>query len=176
MRVGALVLSGLLAACSPGMLHPTYVPQATSALERVDRAPPPARIEMVPARPSPEAVWVDGEWIWRRGLWAWLPGRWVLPPAGAVLAAWTFVRRADGTLWYAHGTWHGANGAEIDPPAPLALAAVEAGPVVDADGTLETTGPTVRDRPTRKTDAVPADEPQPSAPPRPPPPAPPVER
>jgi hypothetical protein len=103
-------------------------------------------VEIVPARPAELAVWVDGEWIWRRGRWAWLTGRWVTPPAGARFSAWVFVRGADGRLWSAPGMWHDASGAPIEVK-PLAMASVEAGAVVDADGTIETTGPIVHDRP-----------------------------
>jgi hypothetical protein len=170
MRVVVVLLGlvGLAATgCGASLRHPTYTPQVTSALESVERAPPPARVEIVPDRPDdPEAVWVDGEWIWRRGLWAWFPGRWVKPPAGAMFSAWVFLRRADGTLWYARGTWRDAKGAEVDGPTPLAVATVEAGPVVDADGTMETTGPTQREGPRRKApeEEVPADAPQASPP------------
>lgn len=171
MRVGLVVVWLLAlagAACSPSLRHPTYTPQSTAALEPVDRPPPPARVEIVPDRPAgapQEAVWVDGEWIWRRGLWAWLPGRWVIPPPGASFAAWVFERRADGTLWYARGAWRDARGAEVDPPPPLAIATVEAGPVVDADGTIETTGPTQRERPKRRPPAEEAPASAPAAPP-----------
>jgi hypothetical protein len=132
----AVLFGAFLAACSSGLPHPHYLPQSTGSLQPVDRAPPPARVEIVPARPSPEAVWIDGEWTWRRGLWAWLPGRWTLAPEGASFSAWVFVRRADGTLWYAPGVWRDEKGAPVTPPAPLALANVEAGAVVGADGIL----------------------------------------
>ncbi|MGH7298409.1 MAG: hypothetical protein ACRELB_25945, partial [Polyangiaceae bacterium] len=143
---GAVLLATLLAACAPGLPHPVYAPQPTAALEPVDRPPPPARVEIVPGRPSHQAVWIDGEWMWRRASWAWLPGRWVVPPAGASFSAWAFVRRADGTLWYAPGVWRDATGAVMAAPAPLALADVEAGAVVDADGSVESTGPILRAR------------------------------
>jgi hypothetical protein len=127
--------------------HPTYVPQPTAALVEVTMAPPPARVEMVPDLPSSTAVWVDGEWVWRRSRWAWLPGRWVEQPAGVALSPWVFVRAPDGSLWYAPGVWRDKTGAPIDSPRALAVASVESGAVVNAEGTTETTGPNVRDRP-----------------------------
>jgi len=144
--VAVVVLSALAFACGSSLPHPTYAPQATSSLVLVDQAPPPARVEVVPARPSELAVWVDGEWIWRHGRWAWLTGRWVTPPPGAVFSAWVFVRGADGRLWSAPGAWRDASGGVLDLK-PLAMASVEAGVVVDADGTAETTGPILHDRP-----------------------------
>ena len=146
MLVTLFVISPLAIGCGSSLPHPTFAPQPPSALVEVDQAPPPARVEIVPARPSALAVWVDGEWIWRRGRWAWLTGRWVTPPPGARFCAWVFVRGTDGRLWSAPGTWRDASGAVVDLK-PLALASVEAGAVIDADGTAETTGPILHDRP-----------------------------
>lgn len=135
-----------VAACASPLPRPAYAAQPTSALVEVDRPPPPARVEVLPARPSSGAVWVDGEWIWRRGRWAWRPGRWVNAPMGQRFSPWVFVRAPDGTLWYAPGVWRDASGARVDSPPALATAEVESGEVVDADGATETTGPTRRER------------------------------
>ena len=144
--VVVFALGALALACSPSLPRPTYAPQPTSSLLEVGQPPPPARVEIVPTRPTTLALWVDGEWIWRRGRWAWLTGRWVAPPSGAVFCPWVFVRGADGRLWFAPGVWRDAQGAAVDVPS-LAMASVQAGAVVDADGTTETTGPILRDRP-----------------------------
>ena len=71
----------------------------------VEEAPPPPRIEMIPAQPGPEHFWVPGRWAWRVGpkryAWvpghyrvirhphhrAWVPGRWQHGPRG-----WFYVR------------------------------------------------------------------------------------
>lgn len=143
-----VVLLGLGAAgCGPLLRHPPYVPQQQDALVRVYSPPPPARVELVPAEPSPGAVWVDGEWIWRREQWAWLPGRWVNLPPGEKFSPWAFVRGVDGRLWYAPGVWRDARGAPVDPPDALVIASVETGVVVTAEGDTEVTGPSVRRRP-----------------------------
>jgi hypothetical protein len=144
--VAVALLSALASGCAASLPHPTFAAQQSSSLKQVDQAPPPSRVEVVPVRPSELAVWVDGEWIWRRGRWAWLTGRWVEPPPGAVFCPWVFVRGTDGRLWAAPGAWHDASGAPLDLK-PLAMASVEAGAVVDADGTTETTGPILHDRP-----------------------------
>jgi hypothetical protein len=143
----AVLVGALVAGCSWAPPQPRYVEQPTSALVAVESPPPPARVEVLPARPSREALWIDGEWVWRRGLWAWLPGRWVIAPPGASFSAWTIVRRADGTLWHAPGTWRDAAGKVVEPPEPLAIATVQAGAVVDAEGNVEPTGPILRERP-----------------------------
>jgi hypothetical protein len=146
MRLSAVVALAFAAACGPLVPHPPYGTQMPSALEPVDRPPPPARVEILPERPAPKAVWIDGEWIWRRGRWAWLLGRWVIAPPGAVFAPGVFVRGADGRLWYAPGVWRDQNGEPLaDGPTALSLASVQGGAVVNADGEVETTGPVLRE-------------------------------
>lgn len=41
------------------------------------QAPPPGTVV---AAPSPEYVWVDGQWTWNGGTWVWVGAHWVLPP------------------------------------------------------------------------------------------------
>jgi hypothetical protein len=79
-----------------------------------------------------------------------MPGRWVQVPAGTTFSPWVFVRGPDETLWCAPGVWRDAMGNAVAAPAALAVAVVESGAIVNADGSLETTGPTVR--PDRKRD------------------------
>jgi hypothetical protein len=141
------ILLAISTACGPLLRRPAFTPQPASALSEVGAPPPPARVEIIPAEPSSTAVWLDGEWIWRRAQWAWLPGRWVNPPADASFAPWVFERGPDGRLWYAPGAWRAPDGTAVDPPTALATASPETGAVVDATGTIVTTGPTQRDRP-----------------------------
>jgi hypothetical protein len=143
-----VLVCSLLAACASRFPRPPFAPQPTAALVEVGQPPPPARVEVVPASPGPPAVWLDGEWIWRRGQWAWLSGRWCNPPEGASFSPWVFERGPDGRLWYAPGVWRNAGGASVDPPPALAFASVQSAAVVNANGSIETTGPTLRDRPT----------------------------
>jgi hypothetical protein len=149
IRAAALLAACVaVSACGSIVPHPAYSTQRGDGLVKVDRPPPPARVELVPPSPAPGAVWIDGEWIWRRARWAWLPGRWVIAPAGATFAPWMIVRGADGQLWYAPGVWCAATceAGRVEPPTPLAIASVQGGDVVNADGTTETTGPIVRER------------------------------
>src|ERR1700690_2312723 len=143
MRILAALASLPLAACSPALAHPPYPPQPQGALVEVSSSPPPGRVEMVPARPSRSAVWIDGEWVWKRGRWAWLPGRWVDAPPGASFSPWVFVRGPEGRLWHAGGVWRSANGSPVDAPRPLAGATVGSYAVVNASGEIENTGPTL---------------------------------
>src|SRR5258708_16387182 len=155
-RAAPLLCLLLIAACGAHLPHATYTPQPQSALVEVARSPPPARVEVVPARPKASSVWVDGEWTWRRERWAWTPGRWVAEPAGAAFSPWVFVRAADGTLWYAPGVWRDTKGALTPAPRALAVATVEDTEVVNAEGATETTGPTLRPGRTRAPAAQPA--------------------
>jgi hypothetical protein len=111
---------------------------------QVTAPPPPGRIEVVPRSPSAAGVWVDGEWVWRRGRWAWLPGRWVEASKGASFSPSAFVRGADGRLWYAPGLWRDANGSTLDAPRTLTSAVVGSNEVVNASGSTENTGPTLK--------------------------------
>jgi hypothetical protein len=169
MRFVVVVLGSALACgCAHSLPHPPYSAQPTSALVEVTRPFPPARVEVVPAQPHEGATWIDGEWIWRRGRWAWLAGRWVMAPAGETFSPPVFVRGPDGRLWYAPGEWRDERQAVVDPPAPLVIASVEAGVVVNADGRPEPTGPILHDRPhdSAETDKPAGTSPPPSEPPR----------
>jgi hypothetical protein len=118
-----LWVTGIAMACgAPRLPAPVFTGQPTSALEPVTYPPPPARVEVVPGRPQPEAVWLDGEWVWQARRWAWRPGRWVTAPAGARFAPWTSVRDRLGTLYVARGAWRDDSGKEIAEPEPLAVA------------------------------------------------------
>jgi hypothetical protein len=140
----AALVACAVVACGDRLPHPAYSPQPTSALSEVTFPPPPARAEWVPARPSEDAVWLDGEWLWRRRQWAWNPGRWVVAPQGTTYAPWTSVRSEDGTLFYAPGAWHDAKGEVIADPKPLAVAKAASRVLFDAEGDVERAGRTVR--------------------------------
>ncbi len=65
----------------------------------VDRAPPPRRAEVVPARPGREHVWIAGHWTWARHEYVWTPGHWERPPRRH--ARWVQGRwRKHGRQWY----------------------------------------------------------------------------
>lgn len=134
-RVAVLVAVCVAEACgAPRLPAPTMAAHPTSALREVAYPPPPARVESIPERPNDEAVWIDGEWVWQGGRFSWRRGRWVVPPRGAAYAPWTHVRDARGTLYVAEGTWRGADGGEVDEPAPAAQAKPNRGPVVNPEG------------------------------------------
>jgi hypothetical protein len=78
--------------------------------------PPPAMVETIPDRPSPNALWLDGHWEWTGRDFSWRRGQWdILPAPGAYYAPATTVRRPNGQLFYYVGRWHLADGT----PSPL---------------------------------------------------------
>lgn len=119
----AVVAVRVLVACAgPRLPHPPYVSHPTSALEMISHPAPPALVESVPDKPATNAVWVDGEWRLSARQWRWTHGVWVAPPADLAFSPPVEVRSADGTLYFAPGTWRNAQGEAVDEPEPLVTA------------------------------------------------------
>ncbi|MEO8878331.1 MAG: YXWGXW repeat-containing protein [Polyangiaceae bacterium] len=146
----ALALAGFaglaaIAACSSGLPRPPYVGQPTSALGQVPYEPPPARVEAIPDRPSPDTVWIDGEWQWAGRAWSWKRGRWVVPPEKTAYSPWTSVRSGDGMLYFAPGTWRDASGVAIAAPPAISYGKPTRGAIVNSDGVNENTGRNIKE-------------------------------
>jgi hypothetical protein len=139
------ILFCALAACSGRIPHPPYATHPPEALVEVDYPPPPARVESVPERPVKGAVWLNGEWSWTGRRWGWKPGGWVVVPAGAKYAKLALVRRSDGKLFAAQGTWRNDEGQEIAAPEFATGSASRPASVVDPEGDP---APTSSDLPT----------------------------
>lgn len=78
-------------------------PPPPSALV-VKQPPPPHRIEVVPARPSPQQQWAPGHWDFQGGRFLWIAGHWMTPRPGWVWegAHW----RQAGKEWrFVPGHW-----------------------------------------------------------------------
>ena len=66
-------------------------------------APPPPRVEVIPAARSGH-VWAPGYWEWRRNRHHWVGGRYIVARPGYVYAGPTWVQR--GPNWrYQPGAW-----------------------------------------------------------------------
>jgi hypothetical protein len=97
---------------------------------RVAVAPPPLRVEVIPARPSAGHVWIPGHWIWRNGVHEWAVGHWALPPEPGYVwepARWV----AEGGQWaFYEGHWRLAAPppAVVYQPAPVTTTVVETAP------------------------------------------------
>ena len=48
----------------------------------ISHEPPPARVEVVTERPSPDHVWIAGHWARNGDDYVWVSGRWERPEAG----------------------------------------------------------------------------------------------
>lgn len=141
-RLGGTLVNGGIAgallaclACGAARLPaPPYVGQKTEALQPAEYPPPPARVEVIPAAPKPEAVWIDGEWTWQGRRWAWKQGRWVAPPVNAQYSPWTSVRDVLGTFYVAEGRWKDDRGGDLPDPPALATARLHGGAVINPEG------------------------------------------
>jgi hypothetical protein len=120
LAIALTVLTGL--ACGSAKLpSPPYTSHPTGALQPVPYPPPAPRVENVPARPSDDVVWIDGEWIWATRRWTWRRGRWMRPIAGARYAPWASVRDENGNLFVAAGSWRDARGTVVSEPGLASL-------------------------------------------------------
>ena len=59
-------------------------------------APPAPQVEVIPASPQPEYVWIGGYWNWVGGQHVWVGGRWMAPRPGYHWVAHSWVRVGGG--------------------------------------------------------------------------------
>jgi hypothetical protein len=97
----------------------------------VNVAPPPARVEVRSAAPSPGHMWINGHWGWRGGRHVWLGGHWAMPPGSGYTWAEARWVQQNGQWMFYEGHWVppavvAAPPTYVDTPAP-------AGPVVEVE-------------------------------------------
>ena len=73
---------------------------------RIGPPPPPRVVRVLPARPGPDFIWVEGYWYPVGGHYKWHGGYWSRPPYAG--ARWV-VPHHDGERFYA-GYWDGEHG------------------------------------------------------------------
>jgi len=88
------------------LLAGTFVSAQVSIGIRIGPPPPPRVVRVLPARPGPEFVWVDGYWYPVGNHYKWHDGYWSRPIYPA--ARWVGPRH-DGERFYA-GYWDGDRG------------------------------------------------------------------
>jgi hypothetical protein len=95
----------LLAAAvlSTAALGAVVVPSVASAQVYIQTAPPPLRVEPVPA-PRRGHVWVPGHWQWRGHRHVWVPGTWIVARRGYAYVQPRWIER-DGRWYYERGRW-----------------------------------------------------------------------
>jgi len=89
-----------VAAAPPVVYEPPTPPQPIVATI----APPASIVEVRPAAPFPNAIWIPGNWYWSGGRYSWVAGRWSAPHRGH---AWVPGRwQRHGHEWrFAPGHW-----------------------------------------------------------------------
>lgn len=69
----------------------------------VDRAPPAARQQERPLKPSSDVIWQDGHWAWDADaeLWYWVSGTWASEQPGKIWIPgyWDPVETDGGRKW-----------------------------------------------------------------------------
>src|SRR5512138_3364589 len=100
MRMRLWLVSVLTVSCASHQLAPTQLTLPPEPRMVIPREPPPGRVELVPAQPRRDAVWIDGVWNWVDRRWVWTKGSWVIPPAGATYSTWQVLRATDALLYF----------------------------------------------------------------------------
>lgn len=78
---------------------------AAPAPDVIIAAPPALRVEVRPARPSRQHVWITGNWVWHNRQYEWIGGHWEIPPRGhRHWIAATYERRGNAYI-YVQGRW-----------------------------------------------------------------------
>ena len=93
----------ILAVCATSALGSFAVPAAAHEAIFLDTAPPPARVEVLPA-PRRGFVWAPGFWEWRHGRHVWVRGHWIRERHGMYWHPDRWVER-DGRWAYERGRW-----------------------------------------------------------------------
>jgi hypothetical protein len=98
-----LTVSLLLLVLSAGQA--TYAAQVSIGI-RIGPPPQPRPVYVVPVRPAPEYMWVDGYWYPTGNHWRWHQGYWTLAPYAG--ARW-YAPRYEGGQFF-QGYWEGGRG------------------------------------------------------------------
>jgi hypothetical protein len=106
-------LAGAVPAFSQSVQYvaPAPAQYAQSTVVIAPNAPPPPRVETVPAPPTTEAqvmYWQPGHWMWNGANWEWAAGQYVQRPAPQAVwepGHWS-QQPSDGYVWV-DGHWQG---------------------------------------------------------------------
>jgi hypothetical protein len=112
-------LPATLVACRTEAARLVRRPPELLRFSLVRRPPPVVPVDVQPAAPGADAVWVPGSWTWRADGWIWHAGAWVIPPPGASWSPWAWSYQADGRVRFWEARWFGPDGQPISGPTPL---------------------------------------------------------
>jgi hypothetical protein len=71
---------------------------------QVREAPPPEQVEVVPAAPRADYIWIKGNWHWNGARWVWIAGHYEAQRVGARWVPAHYETRG-GTYFYVPGHW-----------------------------------------------------------------------
>lgn len=97
----------------------------------VDRAPPPAQLEVIDPAPDSDCYWADGSWNFQDNQWSWQSGGWVRLDSDCYYAegslVWVPAVNQPGALFFTPGQWyHESSGQPCPAPATCATAPARA--------------------------------------------------
>lgn len=113
--------------CTPQLPLIPRGPHPPSMIVRpvlVEGKPPAVKVQVVPAPPHSDCVWLDGEWQWQNHEWRWTSGTWLTPSDRCYYADSVFVWLAapdspSGVLYHTPSRWYDRTTQEpCDPPPP----------------------------------------------------------
>ena len=83
-------------------------PVQSSEVIIAPNAPPPPRVETIPAPPAQTMLWRPGHWMWTGANWSWQQGEYVQrPEPTAVWEPGHWSQRPDGGYVWVDGHWQG---------------------------------------------------------------------
>jgi len=98
----AALIAGACLLASPGGVRSAHAETYVD----VRIAPPAARVEVVPVRPSPRHIWIRGYWGWDGYHHVWVPGHYVLARRGYFYRAPRWEGAARGHWRWHRGGWY----------------------------------------------------------------------
>lgn len=93
----------LLAMLAAGVLL-SYSGAAEAGVIVVKKQPPAVKIELKPAKPFANAIWVPGHWNWNGNNFVWVKGHWKKPRHGFVWVPGHWKKQRGGYVWVS-GRW-----------------------------------------------------------------------
>lgn len=108
----AFPVLALLAGATPAMGQSviTPAPVQPESVIIAPSAPPPPRVETIPAPPTaPQAMyWQPGHWMWDGANWRWTQGQYVVRPSSqAIWEPGHWMQRPSGGYVWVDGHWGG---------------------------------------------------------------------
>jgi hypothetical protein len=107
VAVAGFLAAGCVVYTRPREVVVTAPPPPPAAEVVVGGAPPdaPAYVDVVPASPGVDFVWIPGAWFWAGGRWEWQRGRWDRPPRRGMVWVGHHYEYRGGRHVFVEGHW-----------------------------------------------------------------------